>query len=180
MTARRLRNLWLGAGLVLAGVGCERTPELSGELRLPDGAQFAREVYPVLLRDCAFPACHGAPERFLRVVGPGRTRLYADVAPREAPLLEEVVLSYERARSLLGSAEAPEDSLLLDKPLDIAAGGQTHGGADSFGRNLFRSTSDSRYVLLREWARSSGTVPDDETLQEALSDTLAGEHGDAQ
>jgi len=167
MTAPFARLAWVGLCLTAFSSGCERAPELAGELHLPDGERFTREVYPVLLRDCAFPSCHGAPERFLRVLGPGRTRLYDDVAPRDAALLEEVVLSYERARSLLGSAQAPEDSLLLKKPLDLAAGGQAHAGADAFGRNVYRAKSDPGYEVLRAWAHSNGTLPDADALEDS-------------
>lgn len=153
------------AALSVALLACNDSEELAGELRLPDGVQFTHEVYPMLLRDCAFPACHGAPERFLRVLGPGRVRITADVSPHDAPLLEEVVLSYERARSLLGTASVPEDSLLLKKPLDLAAGGQTHLGVDTFGRNVFPSKAAAGYALLHAWAHSTGTTPDAETLE---------------
>ena len=81
------------------------------------------------------------------------------------------MLSYERARSLLGTASVPEDSLLLKKPLDLAAGGQTHLGVDTFGRNVFLTKAAVGYALLREWAHSTGTTPDSETLESAFADT---------
>ena len=118
---------------------------------------FDREVYPVLLRDCAFSNCHGSPQRFLQILGPGRTRM-EDRDPRNpVPLMErEKQLSYERARSMLftdGSRPIQESPLLM-KPLEAALGGAAHGGADVFGRNVYRSTSDPGYVVLWRWALS--------------------------
>jgi hypothetical protein len=51
---------------VLACTACSvDNPSL--ELPSPNVEEFAADVYPVLLRDCGFPACHGNPERFFRV-----------------------------------------------------------------------------------------------------------------
>ncbi|MEY4577502.1 MAG: hypothetical protein RL701_2205, partial [Pseudomonadota bacterium] len=42
--------------LVVLGMfsACASNPELAGALPTPDGEQFVHEVYPLLLRDCAF------------------------------------------------------------------------------------------------------------------------------
>ena len=139
----------------------------------PDGVQFVHEVYPLLLRDCGFPACHGAPERFLRVLGPGRVRETNDIELNDAPLLREVELSYARAVSMLATSDEPVDSLLLRKPLALAAGGQTHVGVDTFGQNLFRDRSDDDYQLLLAWALSHGEPPDADAVDRAFTDALA-------
>ena len=125
----------------------------------PDGVQFAREVYPLLLRDCAFSTCHGAPERFFRIVGPGRVRLDPLTMPDDPTTLNELVLSYERSRDMLATAATPAESMLLRKPLEASAGGQGHRGADDFGRNLYPSQSHPSYVILSRWALSQGTWP---------------------
>jgi hypothetical protein len=125
----------------------------------PDGALFAREVYPLLLRDCAFSTCHGAQERFLRVVGPGRVRLDPLTMPDDPTTLNELQLSYERARDMLAGAPSPAESLLVRKPLEASAGGQGHLGADDFGRNLYASQSHPGYVTLARWAGSQGIPP---------------------
>lgn len=107
-------------------------------------------MYPVIARDCGFPACHGAPERFFRVYAPGRTRLAGGIGPAT---VEEIDATYERARSMLATTEAPEDSLLLRKPLEQSEGGAAHMGRDRFGRNVYRSRDDPRWRALRVWAR---------------------------
>src|SRR5215510_3008152 len=83
--------------------GCADDPVAlsTGELPSPSGTLFAAEVYPMLLRDCAFSACHGASERFLHLVGPGRTRLEPTTKPDDPVTLAEVVHSYDRCRSML-------------------------------------------------------------------------------
>lgn len=104
-------------------------------------------VYPVLLRDCGFHACHGAPERFFRVVGPGRVRLDADSEAFDGATGDEASASYESALTML-DAEHPERSLLLKKPLAIEAGGASHGGNDAFGRNVYRTAHDEGYLAI--------------------------------
>ena len=104
-------------------------------------------VYPVLLRDCGFHACHGAPERFFRVVGPGRVRLDPDSAAFDGVTGDEASASYQSALTML-DADHPEESLLLKKPLAIEAGGSSHGGNDPFGRNVYRTAQDEGYLAL--------------------------------
>lgn len=120
-----------------------------------DEQVFERDIYPILLRDCATPACHGALERFFRVVGPGRVRLSAKTGPLDAATEAEMVLTLTRARSMLGHGD-PERSLLLRKPLALAAGGAAHEGHDDFGRNVYRSQRDPSYAALLRWARGQG------------------------
>jgi hypothetical protein len=150
--------------------GCAETPEFSqSRSPHPDGAEFVTEVYPMLLRNCAFSTCHGAPERFLRVLGPGRTRLEERSGPNDPISLSEVTYTYDRARLMLVSAEKPQDSLLLRKPLEIAAGGQAHRGLDAFGRNVFASTDSAGYASLLRWALSSGAPPEQADVDDATA-----------
>ena len=106
-----------------------------------------QEVYPVLLRDCGFPACHGARERFFRVVGPGRVRLDGDSTAFDGATGDEASASYQSALTML-DAEHPERSLLLKKPLAIEQGGASHGGTDDFGRNVYRTVHDEGYLAI--------------------------------
>jgi hypothetical protein len=124
----------------------------------PDAASFEASAYPVLLRDCAFPACHASNDRFFQVYGPGRVRLdpMLDVYDPATPV--EVQLSYERARSMLSSPQV-EDSLLLRKPLEASAGGAAHKGDDELGRNVYRSKQDAGYQALLQWAASMQAAP---------------------
>lgn len=125
------------------------------------------QVYPLLLRDCGFPDCHGSPGRFFRVFGPGRTRLseegvdgegnpidqeiYAQTGPIEEA---EMQATYDRARSMLASASRPEESLLVRKPLAVERGGAPHMGIDEHGRDVYQSPEDEGYQLLLTWART--------------------------
>ena len=69
-----MKRIWLSVGLWIGLAGCGAdTPELT--LQTPDRMQFDAEVYPVLLRDCGFDACHASAGRFFQVFGPGRARL---------------------------------------------------------------------------------------------------------
>src|SRR5262245_46074091 len=118
---------------LVLGAGCASdASEWSGPLPTPDGAQFVQAVYPLMLRDCAFSSCHGAPERFFHVLGPGRSRLLPTTLPDDPMNLDEVLYSYERARSMLATGSSIEQSLLLRKPLEAAAGGQGHMGIDDY------------------------------------------------
>lgn len=152
-------------GALLAG--CSDGAELRGASPTPDGTGFVSQVYPVLLRDCAFSNCHGANERFLQVLGPGRTRLDSQTGQDDPILLSEVTYSYDRARSMLSTNADPSQSLLLRKPLEVAAGGQTHHGADPFGRNVFTSKNNESYAVLLEWAMTYGDPPQQEDVDSA-------------
>ena len=133
--------------VVLAACGAE-PPAL--EVGTPDRARFDQEVYPVLLRDCGFNACHGSSERFLQVFGPGRARLPTVMDALADPAPEELAYSYERARSMIDTSN-PEHSLLLRKPLATAAGGSGHEGADRLGRNVYQTKLELGYVTLAAW-----------------------------
>ncbi|HEY2732672.1 MAG TPA: hypothetical protein VGI70_01740 [Polyangiales bacterium] len=158
--ADRVSSRSLLSLLVCWLVGCGHADEWSGPLPAPDGAAFVREVYPLLLRDCAFSTCHGAADRFLQLYGPGRARLDPIATKPDDPMtLPEVLHSYDRARSMLATANRIDDSLLLSKPLEPSAGGQGHEGVDDFGRNPFASSLDPSYVAIAQWALSSGPPP---------------------
>jgi hypothetical protein len=146
--------------MLFACGACATGAEYSGPIPTPDGQLFVREVYPLLLRDCAFVGCHGAPDRFFQVFGPGRARLDERATKPDAPAsLQEVVHGYDRARSMLATADQLDHCLLLQKPLEAAAGGQGHEGVDLLGRNVFASKSAAGYQLLQRWARSNGEQP---------------------
>src|SRR5262245_34635758 len=94
--------------------------------------QFQDDVYPVLLRDCGFPACHGAAGRCFRVWGPGRVRLPGETSTPEAfdlPTIAELSATQASALSMIDD-RAPASSPLLRKPLAVEAGGAGHFGVD--------------------------------------------------
>lgn len=135
-------------------------------LAAPNAPGFQSDVYPVLLRDCGFPTCHGASERLFRVWGPGRVRLdplaptfNTDVNPVTGEPKPQEPSGAEAKRSLesaLGFIDAknPKRSLLLRKPLSAEAGGTGHLGVDRFGRNVYRSTDSDGYLSLSRWVFS--------------------------
>lgn len=121
----------------------------SGKLAMPDRAEFETQAYPVLLRDCGFVECHGKDGRFLQIVGPGRTRLSADAGLFE-PLPEEIDTTY-RSVSAVIDVDDPENSDLLRKPLSPKVGGSGHKGVDSYGRDVYATTSDPDYEALHSF-----------------------------
>jgi hypothetical protein len=133
--------------VLLAACGGE-TPALT--LTQPDFARFESNVYPVLLRDCAFHACHGGSERFFQVYGPGRARLDPLRSPIDPPAPDEVMYSYNRALSMI-DANDPESSLLLRKPLALAEGGSGHQGVDAWQRDVYVSREEPGFLALRAW-----------------------------
>jgi hypothetical protein len=143
----------LVVALALATSGCSNESVAMADPPLPDRASFDTNIYPMLLRDCGFSECHGAEHRFFQVFGPGRSRLAGhpsdpDLGPRERQL------TYDRTRSMLVAAGGGPifASPLLTKPLETGAGGASHEGVDHFGRNVFQTVTDPRYVMLWQWA----------------------------
>jgi len=128
------------------------------QLAEPAADDFADTVYPVLLRDCGFPACHGDPDRFFRVFGPGRQRVMPELAPLDPATPTEISLSYERARSMV-DLDSPLTSLLLEKPMDGTLGGASHEGVDDFGRDIYVDADDPNLVILRNWVLTAAQTP---------------------
>lgn len=172
---------WLAAvSSTVPTIGCA-DPERIAEPPLVDRARFETEVYPVLLRDCAFPACHGATDRFFRVHGPGRTRLSSTSLPYDPPTSDELAFSFDRARSMLAAVPDPAQSLLLRKPLETAAGGSAHAGRDALGRNVYASTDDPSWQAIASWAGAPIAGPDAGPTFDATSseDTVSPTFPDA-
>lgn len=118
-----------------------------------DADTFACHVYPVLARDCGFPACHGTNERAFQVFAPGRTRLSPDVSLTAAATQDELDQTLARTRSMLAGARTPEQSLLLRKPLEVESGGAGHMGRDWAGRDVYADQEAPGYVVIERWAR---------------------------
>jgi hypothetical protein len=133
----------------------------------PDFPTFEAQVYPVLLRDCSFIACHGSSERFFQVYGPGRARLNPMAMELDDVTMEEIIQTYNRALSMIDVNE-PAQSLLLRKPLALSVGGAGHEGVDSWMRDVYVSRQDPNYLILEAWvlaasapapAPSQGAMP---------------------
>lgn len=145
--------------MLVAAVLAAGCTEPAGEIEIPaaDPVAFRDKVYPILLRDCAFPACHGTHERFFAVFGPGRTRLDPMTPIYDPPTSLELELSYDRARSMLVGVHGASDSPFVRKPIPTAQGGAGHRGDDLWGTPVFRTKTDQRYVVLYTWA--TGKAP---------------------
>ncbi len=139
-------------GACEAGTDATRVPA-------PDVANFELSVYPILLRDCGFPECHGARDRFFRVFGPGRARWLETTPTFAVATPEELEHSYARARSMLAHEKSVAESWLLRKPLAVAAGGAEHGGDDKWGRNVYESVDAPGYAAIARWAFAQGKSP---------------------
>lgn len=138
-------------GAALAGLlalsGCDDPERL---VPAPERRGFEAEVYPVLLRDCAFSGCHGDPRRPLFVPGPGRARLDPATEPLDTPSRAELDLAYDRARALL-LVEGDEPPPLLHKPSADAA----HRGRDVHGANVYEDPASPGLRLLSRWAEGA-------------------------
>lgn len=154
-----MRNLALSMGLLATACATD-VQQLS--VPAPDARMFEMTVYPVLLRDCGFPACHGDRQRFFQVFGPGRTRFREGDGGTdnfEPATKEELEQTYDRARSMLAFEKSPFEALLLRKPLSVQAGGAGHKGTDNWGNDVYRTTQASGFAALRAWALSVGPSP---------------------
>jgi hypothetical protein len=160
----RASTIFVAGGISASALALGACADPTTELHLsnPDVQAFDQTVYPILLRDCGFPGeCHGNPQRFFHVYGPGRMRARPDTKINSSATGEELTATYRRARSMLAHEGADiTDCLLLNKPLDGA-----HEGRDEWGNNVYRSASDPSYQALLAWARSmlpvtTGPTPD--------------------
>jgi hypothetical protein len=158
-----------GSFLWLIYAGCASSDAVVG-VPTPDGELFVQETYPLLLENCAFSTCHGDSARFFQVYGPGRARLNPANTDPLAPMnLPEILHSYQRTRSMLGTSSDVERSFLLSKPLQSEQGGQGHRGLDSLGHNVFASKLDPRYQQLLALGRSTGEPPTQEQVDALIA-----------
>jgi hypothetical protein len=131
----------------------------------PKGAERAdREfkqfqiVYPILVRDCGFHTCHGSSDRFFQISGPGRVRLDPASKAFDGVTGDEISASFDSALSMI-DAKHPQASLLLRKPLALEVGGMSHGGADDFGRNVYRTVNDQGFLAISNFVFSPAPAP---------------------
>jgi len=147
--------LLLVAGACQSDLDAPRTPP---DLDRP---YFACRVQPVLTKNCGQLACHGAPDpsgRYFRIYGRNRLRADSDEAKRNATLAtDERTHNYDAARAF---ADLGDESLLLRKPLEEAAGGYFHRGATLYARgNVFPDTTDPEYQIIAGWIDGATEVP---------------------
>jgi hypothetical protein len=129
-------------------------PELVQTL---DEPFFHCAVEPILLRECAYNGCHGQASAPLRLYSLGKLRLgpSATLADRTVPLTDaERHLNYLGAQAFDFGGVAPEDNLLLRKPMPSSAGGYEHeGGA------IWSGSDDARVRTIRNWLEGGTQCP---------------------
>lgn len=146
----------LAAALLLTSACGDEASGLS--IANPDRMMFDAQVYPILVRDCGFHACHGTHERFYQVFGPGHGRIRPELGPFDATTPEELEHSYRRAVSMIDTSDLAS-SLLLVKPLSSGDGGVGHEGVDLLGRDVYQSRLELSYTILEQWVMTSQPPP---------------------
>lgn len=153
------RALPWAIGWLLSACVQSNPPEPPPEL---DFAFFRCEVQPVLVKQCATPACHGNGKRFFRLYARNRLRFETSPLDVNQPLHEvEVRANYDASRAMLDSLDSPRQSMMLRKPLESSVGGYYHGATRVFrggGPNVFASPDDPGFQKLLLW--SQGTAGD--------------------
>jgi hypothetical protein len=147
-------------------LGCVQPDlEAGSSLAALDSDYFRCEVEPVLVKRCAFGACHGSERRPFRIYAPSRLRVGA---ANTASLTEdEHQANFDMARGFASDVDG--EPLLELKPLSTEAGGYFHRGAEIFaGGDSFASTEDHGYQVIVDWARDGATAPSDCTPAEEM------------
>ena len=138
-----MRSLLL-AGLLLAGCVEPVDPDA---LPAADYDLFVTTVQPVFVTRCANPSCHGSADRPLALYAEWQFRIDRADLWSPPPLDDdELQRNFDRARAFLVGLQAPEDSQLLRRPLDPAAGGADHAGGVQFG-----DATDADYQAIHDW-----------------------------
>jgi len=150
----RLAALALASGCVQAGI-----EDPAPEPKL-DEAYFRCKVQPKLTKSCAAFACHGSGDRYFRLYARNRLRDGGTEAERNALLRDsERAHNFASARAFVDAAQL-DQSLLLMKPLDQAAGGFYHGGATEFGKgDVYLTRDDPDFKILVAWVNGQTEDP---------------------
>ncbi len=150
--ARVFVAAWLLAGCVQSDL------EMGASLAPLDAAYFRCEVEPVLIKRCAFGACHGSELRPFRVYAPRRLRSAGAGAGQLTDAEHQA--NFDMARGFANDAQGAP--LLQLKPLATGAGGYFHRGALVFGGgDSFTSIDDPGYKAIVRWARDQVTAAPD-------------------
>jgi hypothetical protein len=151
---------WLGLLALLAGA-CAQDLE-GARLQAPLDEPFFRcRVQPILAGSCAFFACHGDGARYFRVYARNRLRLGKDPLARNDALTDdERAANFAHAGAFVDAA-APDESLLLRKPVDTAApAGAFHRGAELYGGgDVFPDTGARDFKTLAAWVHGEREDP---------------------
>jgi hypothetical protein len=140
----------LAVVLAVMSSACQTAEVVEADL---DEPYFRCRVQPVLDERCSMLECHGDVQRPLRVYTRNRLRLDAEPVQLNLPLSgDELRLNFDGAASFAGDERPVQESFLLRKPLDEAAGGYYHEGRELYLRgDVFASEEDSDYQTLLQW-----------------------------
>lgn len=146
--------------LALLVAGCQSGIDEARPLPALDEAYFRCRVQPVLAKNCAAFACHGDTKRYFRVFARNRLRAVDTEAERNALFRDsERSFNLDAARAFV-DPDAPEESLLLTKPLDQSIGGYYHGATALYPRgDVFTSKDDPDYQTLLSWVQGAKEDP---------------------
>lgn len=151
--AARVVTCAVSVGALLAGCAIDAQTEVA--FRVPrDEVTFANDVQPILEMGCATLDCHGQRGRPLRLYSTWGLRIDDSLRPAPGATLDaippirsdEVHANVSAIAGIDVGLTRVDDSLLLRKPLDPAAGGIHH-----VGRIHWRSTDDPEYQAIRTW-----------------------------
>lgn len=149
MKRRRPSLAWLVLLSACEGTAGSSSPGGTSD----DLPAFAAQAQPVLAKDCAFPACHGAEHRGLRLWAVGRSRLEGSATLNDVQFAaltpEELGQNLDATLAFVDPAH-PDESELLERALPKTAGGRGHrGGA------LFLDREDPDYEQLLTWIETA-------------------------
>ena len=141
-------------------VGCQDGLEDPKPLTALDEPYFRCKVQPILTKSCSAFACHGDARRYYRVFARNRLRVRGSEKDRNAALTAlERGSNFDASRAFV-DMNAPRESLLLSKPLDIQAGGSFHRGAELFnGGDVYTDRNDPDFKTLEAWTRGAKEDP---------------------
>lgn len=160
MRAERPLRVALALALLLACGSCAGDLDAPQPLASLDEPYFRCRVQPILTKSCSMLACHGDAARFFHFYARNRLRLGGTERDRNSFLRDDERRFNFLAASAMVDTDRPGESLLLQKPLDVRAGGWFHEGAELYGGgDVFASTDDAEYRVLRMWAEGATEDP---------------------
>jgi hypothetical protein len=137
------------AALLPWAAACDENAFVTSSVVVGPLDRFSASIEPALELRCAQGGCHGRADRPFTLYAPGAYRMDPSRTNLAEPLTDAEVATNALRVAALASSGDPEGSIVLRKPLAIAAGGLHHGGGD-----VFLDRTDRDYLALREWLAS--------------------------
>lgn len=146
---------------LLLGGGCKKL-DGSAPFAPLDRPFFDCKVQSVVTKLCSGFACHGDAARYYTVFARNRLRFGGTEDDRGATMKQiERDFDFNAARIYV-DLEDRANSQLLMKPLEEAAGGSFHRGAEIFAKgDVFASRDDPDFKVLQDWIVNGATEQPD-------------------